>query len=264
MVSQRIVFEKLLNTRDLGGMPAAGGRKIRPGKLIRSGHLFGIPETDVRRLADLIDTAVDFRSVQECSEKPEPAIPGVSLCHIPIFEARKAGVTRDKASFEEVRQRMMFETGIARDYMCQSYESFADSEYSRSQYERFIRLLLENHSKAVLWHCTAGKDRAGFAAVIVQELLGVSKSDIIEDYLLTNECLEPEIRDLTAMICGQPGIDIKIAEKSVQYIFTAKTEYLTAVYGKIEELYGSFDGYIQNGLHITPAERKLLQEMYLE
>ena len=42
MLSQRIEFEKLLNTRDLGGMMAADGRKIKTGKLYRSGHLLQI------------------------------------------------------------------------------------------------------------------------------------------------------------------------------------------------------------------------------
>ena len=37
-----------------------------------------------------------------------------------------------------------------------------------------------------LFHCTAGKDRAGFAAAITLIALGVSKADVINDYMKTN------------------------------------------------------------------------------
>jgi len=264
MISQRIEFEKLLNTRDLGGMTASGGRKIRPGKLIRSGHLYPASANDREKLAGLIDISVDFRSLQECEEKPEPVISGIRQMHIPIFEERKAGVTRDEDSFMEVREKMLFDASVAETYMRRSYERFVTSAYSVSQYGHFIRLLLERHDKAVLWHCTAGKDRAGFATVIIQELLGVSREDIAEDYMLTNVCLEPEIRELTAMLSHLPGVDPAVAEEATAYVFSAKTEYLDAVYRRIAELYGSFDGFITEALHITPAEREQLKEIYLE
>ena len=48
MLSRKIEFEKLLNTRDLGGMTGSDGRKIKPGKLYRkpSGRLafYSCPE----------------------------------------------------------------------------------------------------------------------------------------------------------------------------------------------------------------------------
>ena len=106
MNSRKIEFEKLLNTRDLGGMNAAGGKKILPGKLIRSGHLgFAAPE-DLERLAGIIELSVDFRTDRECEERPEPPIPGVRYCHIPILDTRTKGVTRDDDSYEEVRKNM--------------------------------------------------------------------------------------------------------------------------------------------------------------
>ena len=69
-------------------------------------------------------------------------------------------------------------------YSCNCYRGFVSSETARKGYRAFIDLLLEGRERAILWHCTAGKDRAGFAAAIVLALLGVSMDRIFEDYLL--------------------------------------------------------------------------------
>ena len=263
-MSRQILFETLPNTRDLGGMTGADGRKIRPGKLIRSGHLSAASEKDREKLAGLVDTFVDFRTDQECAEKPDPVIEGISFFRIPILEEQKAGVTRDEDSYEKIRRNMLRDAEIARKYMCGIYSGFIASAHCRSQYERFVRLLLEDHQKAVLWHCTAGKDRAGFGTVIVQELLGVSRADITEDYLKTNVYLEPEIRELSQDILQFCGAVSPEAEKALRYMFAAWQEYLDTAFDRITEYFGDFDRYLADGLHITPADRERLRELYLE
>ena len=264
MLSQRLEFEKLLNTRDLGGMSACDGRKIKPGMLYRSGHLSGASVKDIEKLSGLISLSVDFRSARERSEKPEPAIAGVRYCELPILDEQRAGVTRDENSFEEVRTKMVRNAEIARTYMLRTYEGFINNNYSVSQYAKFIRLLLEERDKGVLWHCTAGKDRAGFATVIVQELLGVSREDITADYLMTNVYLVSETRELTEMIRRMPGVDPDESAKAVDYLFGAKEEYLNAVYDTLENKYGNFDNYLSQALGITSEERAKIRNLYLE
>ena len=263
-MSQKIEFEKLRNTRDLGGMKTADGRSVRSRKLIRSGHLIAASEKDQEMLADLLDTVVDFRSDRECLERPEPHISGTKYYHIPVLEEPKPGVTRDEDSYEEVRKNMLGEAELARKYMVRVYGGFVTSEYCRSQYERFVRLLLEDHDKAVLWHCTAGKDRAGFGTVIVQELLGISKADIMEDYLMTNVFLEPEIQGIIESIRKKTGFMNEESEKALRYMFAAWQDYLEGTYSLIAQHYGDFGGYIRDGLHITDKEREILKEKFLE
>lgn len=262
-MSQLLSFENLRNTRDLGGMTTTAGRKIRSGRLLRSGHLADATQRDIVALADMIDTVVDFRTPQEIAEKPDPAIEQVRFYHIPILDSLKAGVTREEESDEYAIEKLIQDTEKAKRYMCGIYVDFVSSECAVARYEKFVRLLLEEHPKAVLWHCTAGKDRAGFASVIVQELLGVDKAAIREDYLKTNDYLARDVAELMNLFRTMSGEENPEAEQAMKYLFGAQEEFLDALYDKVDALYGGFDGFIADGLHITPDERDFLKNKYL-
>ena len=145
------------------------------------------------------------------------------------------------------------------------YLRFVAEEFSLNQYRRFMRLLFQPRDKAVLWHCTAGKDRTGIAALFIQELLGVSREDIMADYLSTNEFLTDETRQHLDTRAGQLGRPLTEPEEKAMLAFLgASEEYPLRVYAKAEELYGSFDGFIRDGLGISDAERETFRQMYLE
>ena len=74
-----IPFEGLHNTRDLGGLPAADGRRIRPALLLRSGDLHHAAESDLARLlADYhLEAVVDFRTNLERQKDPDHGRRGV-------------------------------------------------------------------------------------------------------------------------------------------------------------------------------------------
>ena len=141
-------FEKLNNTRDLGGMPTHDGRRIRNGLLYRSGHLYAASPKDLAVLRERVGLVVDFRSVSERTEKPDPDF-GQMYLHLPVFDIPAASVERDEAS-----QKASFNT-VARDpegaaeYMANTYRSFIREGFARAQYARFIRLLIEPREKAV-------------------------------------------------------------------------------------------------------------------
>ena len=152
----------------------------------------------------------------------------------------------------------------ARRYMQNTYLGFVTNPFSLSQYSRFLRLLLISREKGILWHCTAGKDRAGFASVLVQELLGVDRDDIFADYLKTNQCLHEEIRQLCDMV-GQSmgGLDEKSA-LALDYLFGAHEEYLAGLYKKVDETCGSFAAFLEDKLTITREDIEKLQATFLK
>lgn len=98
MVIQKIPLENLQNTRDLGGFMTKDGRKVKSHRLIRSGDLKDATENDKKLLVDTygLNMVIDFRTAQECKDRPDPRIPGVEYIWHPIFEEKASGITREK------------------------------------------------------------------------------------------------------------------------------------------------------------------------
>ena len=262
-MSELIKLQGLSNTRDLGGMSGADGRKIIRRKLIRSGHLHSATQTDIERLSGCVDLVVDFRTEQERAEKPDPALPGAEMLHLPIFESLAAGVSRDEKSDKAAFAMVAKDPDQARQYMINTYLGFVTSDFSIAQYGRFVRLLLKRKDKATLWHCTAGKDRAGFASVLVQTLLGVDRAAVMEDYLRTNEYLAGEIADLCEMVSRMMGGLDERSDRALHFLFGAEEEYLASIYKKTDTLYGGLEKYISGALGVGDEERLLLRSLYL-
>ena len=249
----KIELEKLNNTRDLGGIVLPDGC-IRQGRLIRSGQLHDASEADLEWLRDNVSVVVDFRSAAESDEAPDPVIEGVEILHYPIVEDIAAGVSRDSKSDEEAYELLATDPDSAMGYMCVLYEGFVLSEVSRRGYEAFVRKVFENRDKAILWHCTVGKDRAGFGTVILLEMLGADRETIISDYLATNVYIEQDIEAMVRFFFGDIGAVNSTTETALRNLFGARKEYLEAAYGKVEELYGSFSAFIRDGLHVSDEE----------
>ena len=257
-------FESLNNTRDLGGITAADGRRIRPGRLIRSGRLGTGTEEDIITVGKIASAVVDFRSENERSETPDPEISGVDYYHIPIIDDLAAGVSRDKKSDEEAFMMLANDPEGAFGYMCRTYEEFVTSGTARRGYRKFLDILLEEREKAVLWHCTAGKDRAGFASVIVLEILGADRKAITDNYLRTNELIRDDIQNMIDMFFRMTGGESRLSEPALRNMFEAREEYLEAVYAKADDAYGSFRSFLTEGLKVTEAEIQKMRTMYLE
>jgi protein-tyrosine phosphatase len=266
---ERYSFEGIPNIRDLGGLWTVDGRRTKQGLLLRSGQLFFSTEGDLARLCELgIAEVIDLRSGLERAEKPDLEIPGARNLHLPIMEDISAGVTRDAES-DEGAFAMLAQGGddapvLAAAYMQKTYRSFVESPFSVSQYARFAgeAVSCAERGRAILWHCTAGKDRAGFAAAIMLEALGVTRADIVEDYLLTNERLAAVVGQLIEQFEGQLPTDA--AHEAARRLFLADESYLQAAYGAAEDLYGGFDAFLEQGLGLDAGVRAHMQELFLE
>ena len=59
--------------------------------------------------------------------------------------------------------------------------------YGREACKNFFSMLADKETRLPMYfHCAQGKDRTGFLATLFQALLGVSKENILRDYLLSN------------------------------------------------------------------------------
>ncbi len=262
-MTELLIFNTLNNTRDLGGMVTSDGRPVKSGKLIRSGHLANVDEEDKERIKDLVGVIIDLRSDFEKNETAALEIEGVDIVKLPIKEDLTAGITRDGMSDQELFTMYLTKPKEAREYMSNMYRSFLD-DFDVSRYAEFMRYILEGSEKAILWHCTVGKDRAGIGALIIEEILGVAREDIIEDYLKTNDYIKESIEKLTVYIKTTAGVDDDVDLEALDYLLGAKREYVEAYYDEVEKKYGSFDNFVLKGLKLSDRDVKIIKEMYLE
>jgi protein-tyrosine phosphatase len=165
------------NFRDLGGWRTADGRCVREGIIYRSAALAEITTADMEKLRALgIRTVVDFRTAQECERAPTPNF-GARIHNLPI--ASQVG-----ASLQDILVTREATGADSRDLLGIAYDAYLRE--STEQYRRFIELVMETSNRALVFHCTAGKDRTGIGAALLLTVLGVPFEAVVEDYLATN------------------------------------------------------------------------------
>lgn len=254
-ISKRIMIPSLDNIRDLGGMETMDHRRIRNQVLIRSESLSRISAEDLGLLGKV--TAVfDLRSPFEAEHDKDLLPPLAKYCHFPLLNDEKAG-SGPNAYDESLLNDLKKNDNIGYQQMIVFYENLVLDQNSRKNLGLILRKMLkdyqENSKSCFLFHCTSGKDRCGFLAAVIQELLGVKRKDIFDDYLSTNAYLKNEkdkIMKMTASIIPDDGQELLLGpiEKLMADYCICRNEYLEASYRIIDEYYGSFKTFINRGL----------------
>ena len=166
------------NFRDLGGYPARDGRAVRWRQIFRSNHLGHLTEADVAVLRGLgLKSAFDFRGTEERAAGI-CALEDIAVHSLPI---EPTVVTALRALIDSGAPLSSAE---AMELMRDSYRNYV--VHNTPRFRALFAHLLGDHAPLVI-HCTAGKDRTGFACALILHTLGVSDDLIAEDYLLTNQ-----------------------------------------------------------------------------
>ena len=241
------------NTRELGGYKTTDGKSVKWGVLFRSDKLSDISENDQKYLQSLgIKRIVDFRSEAEKTEDPNIIPEGINYIETPI--------NVDGAMRSKIEAVLKGETNKEiKSFLVDANKEFI-TNYT-SVYEDFLRGLIDEDGPT-LFHCTAGKDRAGFAAAITLIALGVSKEDVIEDYMKTNiftkDKIDEMIDKIKLMSLYQADAEILRPLIGVERIYI-ETAFKTA-----EEKYGSLENFIREGLNISDEEIQILRNKFVE
>lgn len=255
------------NARDLGGIRAAGGRRIAYNKLIRSGELSKATEADLLKLTHIkLKTVIDLRSHSELALKSDRLPDNVKFVHCPVVSDLVPGITRESVEdpYDGLKRadyaKDMREGGMAK--MRSLYPILVESTCAIEQYRRFFEYLLENEDGAVLFHCAMGKDRAGVAAALLLYALGVSMKDIMDDYMYTSViCAEKIHRDTEA--CRELTDDEDILE-SIYWLNTTHESYLEAMFKSCVSQCGSVERYLAEKLGLMQKHISRLRALYLE
>ena len=241
------------NTRELGGYKTTNGKSVKWGMLFRSDKLSDISETDQKYLQNLgIKRIVDFRSEGEKTEDPNNIPDGIDYIETPI--------NVDGAMRSKIEAVLKGETNREiKSFLVDANKEFV-TNYT-DVYENFLRGLIDEDGPT-LFHCTAGKDRAGFAAAITLIALGVSKEHVIEDYMKTNVFTKDRIDEMIDKIelMSLYQVDAEI----LRPLIGVERIYIETAFNTAEEKYGSLENFIREGLNISDEEIQILRNKFLE
>lgn len=241
------------NFRDFGGHITTSGARVRRGRLFRSGLLCDLDATDQARLVALdLRLVCDLRSDEECTVTPTPPLDASPRhIHLPIEPGKRLAdlpIEVQQVTPEKRSERLEI-----------IYVEFAEDH--AHVYAEYFDELLNLDTGASLVHCTAGKDRTGFAAAVLLRSLGVSQAEVMRDYLRSNDML-----DFGRFIAPrlQHFYQFEFTPEYARQVSQARAGYLDAAFAALDSQWGSFEAYLERGLGIDVKRRKRLGELYLE
>lgn len=248
-LQRKVFMQGATNFRDLGGYKTKSGQHVKWGKVYRSADLSKLTELDLLEFQKRnIQTVVDFRGPMEIKQAPNKLPSGVKTVHLP-------------AGSQQVNPTVIYrqlKTKAATDSMMRAFYGVVDSLTFR--YKPFFASLLAKPTEdALVFHCTAGKDRTGMGAALFLIALGVSKEQVMADYLASNYYRKDEN---TRMI---PRLKtMGFSEEMVEDLMGVKESYLETTFNVLTEKYGSVDKYLKIGLGLGSQELATLKQLYVE
>jgi protein-tyrosine phosphatase len=231
------------NFRDLGGYPAHDGRIVRWRQMFRSNHLGHLTAGDIAIVRGLgVRRAFDFRGLEERAGAA-CGLEEITVHSLPIEPTVVAALRARLAAGS-------LSALDAQEIMRDSYRNYV--RHNTHSFRELFAQLLHDHAPLVI-HCTAGKDRTGFACALVLYALGVPDQTIAEDYLLTN-----------CFYRRDPAAATDLPDDVRQAIGSVEASFLAAGFDAIRADYGSLDDYFSEGLSVRQRERAELKERYLQ
>jgi protein-tyrosine phosphatase len=236
-----VPLEGATNVRDLGGYATRDGGRVRTGLVFRSASLAGMTPRDVAALDALgLRTICDLRGVRERERALAPldAVPHVTVHPLPIEPTVGASLRDIAATREATGEDVM---SIMRRAYVAYVRDFPD------RYRTIFAYAADPSTQAVLFHCSAGKDRTGFGAALLLTALGVAWDDVLADYMATNRLWQPP-EDLFE----------RLPEAVTSVLLRVHEDLLVLAFDTIRADHGTVDAYLEARLGLdAPARERL-------
>ena len=264
-------FDSIYNFRDFGGYAGLNGRKVKTGRLFRSAHLASLSEADLTVIGGLgIDLIVDLRYAPERTKQPSRfPDPAPHVHEYPDATETKAAKVAPHEAFLEQK---LYTAADAHGYMMGSYTARPHDPGFQTIFADTLRFMANSETldtkaddaTGVLVHCAAGKDRTGTLCALIQAALGVSREDILTDYMMTLKAVDIDkiIGPAAAMFSKRYGRQIDA--EAIWPMFGVTPEFLEASLDGMMDGTDSVDGYITDTIGVSEADMNRLRERYLE
>lgn len=228
-----------LNIRDLGGLPAEGGR-VREGVLYRSEGPRNFTPEQLEVLKGLgVRAIIDLRSAHERNEAPHG-------WQGPDCAWHGLDVNADLRVFgNEGRERLSRgpELDIAIEAMTDAYREIVGALLP---HWRVIGDELAEGKTPMLVNCTAGKDRTGVSIALLLEIAGVSREIIMEDYLRSAIFGENLARGETLGPALMASYGFMPSPEQVDALIGVRPDYLQAAWAEIDRGWRDVPSYFEH------------------
>lgn len=229
--SRDLVWDGLLNVRDLGGHPTEDGRETQFGRIVRADAIRRLSEQGWRALVDYgIRTIIDLRTDEERAADPPAELP-VEVLHVRFMDdTPEVFAAADAASLAAPD----LETAT-RDVYLIFLEAFHQNVAA------VIEAVADSPEGGVVVHCAGGKDRTGLTVAFLLRLAGVAIDDIAADYALSEERLRPRHDQWLA------EVDDDEERERLRRMTVTPAASMVGVLEELERRYGSVEGYLAAG-----------------
>ncbi|KAK1504804.1 hypothetical protein CTAM01_04111 [Colletotrichum tamarilloi] len=224
---------ELINIRDLGAVP---GSCVRPGLVYRCGMLEVAnqnPEA-LDWLAANVKQVFDVRSSAERGKHPDPEIAGVANTWL---ESAGAQTPPDLNDFVEAGG----EVGLRKEYL-------KVLDLYRPIYRAILEHVRDKPEESFLFHCTAGRDRTGVMAGLLQSLAGTAPEDVRFDYMLSRVGTEPARERLLQQARAGGGSLTFEQHPGFYNLCSLRTSCWDAFIAALQEAHGGWEGYVVGAL----------------
>jgi len=231
--SRDLLWDGLLNVRDLGGHPTEDGGETRYDSIIRADSVRQLSDQGWAALVDYgVKTIVDLRTDDELAADPPAALP-VEVRHIPFFETNTEDWKGVEARLEAAVRAAPDVPTATRDVYLIFLEHF-DSNVAAA-----IRAIANAPEGGVVVHCAGGKDRTGLLTALLLHVAGVDIDEIAADYALSEERLRPRHEQWFAEAETEEELE------RMKRMSQTPAASIKGVFEELERRHGSIGGYLR-------------------
>ena len=255
-MSDILGIEKKRNLRDLGSYQTQDGKHVKKGYFFRSSRLMDFDKEELEILNSLhIKKIYDLRSKEEGKDAPDPTLKGAEYIHL------SAAIRADGTEVNFSPATLIAENVYSKE----SNDEFTHKVYGNLPFSYAYKRIFEDivaGNVPILFHCSAGKDRTGIAAILILLALGVDEETAMYDYMLTNE-YRKEYIDHFKTVFPLTRIDGELAGMLLAY---EGVTYTNADYSlkRIKEKYASYDEYFEKEYNLDKFALQRLRDLYTE